>query len=312
VKSIRQRAGLRRARWVGGAAIAVAVIASGVAYATVPDSNGVIHGCYSKTGALSVIDSTQTCPKGTTTLNWNQSGPAGAQGPKGDTGAQGPKGDTGSLDGACTTFSGSGGTISTHVDSNNNITFTCDPAPVPPVTLTVSKDGTGSGTVSFAGVSCGATCSTSVAPGTTVTLTVAADAGSAWSGVSANCSPAVGHPTCSLTISEDTTVDFTFTAGRILTVNSTAGGFSSSPGGINCLSVTESSSFVLSGNGALGCTAAYADATPVTLTFRPGISPPAGEQWVWSGGGCAGPATTTLCTLTMDADKLVTVGPGPA
>jgi hypothetical protein len=81
VKSIRQRA-----RWVVGTAIVMAVIGAGVAYAAIPDSSGVIHGCYSKTGALSVIDSSQTCGKGTTTLDWNQSG---QQGPKGDTGPAG-------------------------------------------------------------------------------------------------------------------------------------------------------------------------------------------------------------------------------
>src|SRR5207245_2037088 len=47
-------------------------------------------------------------------------------------------------------------------------------------TLTVSKAGAGSGTVtsSPAGISCGATCSTSFTPGTVVTLTAAPAAGS--------------------------------------------------------------------------------------------------------------------------------------
>jgi len=86
----------------GGAVLALAV--AGIAYAAIPDSSGVIHGCYSKTGALRVIDSTAKCANGETALAWNQkgvkgdAGPAGPQGTKGDTGAagaQGPAGDAG-------------------------------------------------------------------------------------------------------------------------------------------------------------------------------------------------------------------------
>src|SRR5437016_737383 len=96
--SIRHRAGFRRARWVFGAAIAAAVIGSGVAYATVPDSSGVIHACYkidgkgqlTGDGDLRLIDPSSTkpeaaaCTKNEAALNWNQigqTGPAGPQGP---------------------------------------------------------------------------------------------------------------------------------------------------------------------------------------------------------------------------------------
>ena len=70
---------------------AVAVALGGVAYATIPDSGGVIRGCYDGGGNLKVIDTGkgQSCAKGFTPLNWNQ------QGPKGDTGAQGPAGPKG-------------------------------------------------------------------------------------------------------------------------------------------------------------------------------------------------------------------------
>jgi hypothetical protein len=64
-------------------AIAVLVVAvSGVAYATIPGSNGVISGCYSKlTGALRVIDaSKQACPKSQVPISWNQTGPQGLPG----------------------------------------------------------------------------------------------------------------------------------------------------------------------------------------------------------------------------------------
>jgi hypothetical protein len=76
-------------------AVTLLVLAlGGVAYATIPDSNGVIHGCYDSGGNVKVIDTDKTasCPKGYTALSWNQTG---TQGPKGDTGPAGPTGPTG-------------------------------------------------------------------------------------------------------------------------------------------------------------------------------------------------------------------------
>ena len=73
-----------------------ALAVAGIAYATVPDSGGVIHGCYaSKDGALRVIDTGAggACdPKKETALNWSQTGPTGATGPQGPTGPTGPTG----------------------------------------------------------------------------------------------------------------------------------------------------------------------------------------------------------------------------
>src|SRR5258708_23745370 len=74
------------------AAPLLALAGLGIAWASIPDSNGVIHGCYKTSspgqGALVVIDSaTQTCPSGTTPLNWNQTGPQGPAGPAGPSGA---------------------------------------------------------------------------------------------------------------------------------------------------------------------------------------------------------------------------------
>jgi hypothetical protein len=71
------------------AAVAAAVLAgTGIAYASIPDSGGTIHGCYSKSGSLSVIDTDagQACAKGETALNWNQTGPQGPAGPAGPAG----------------------------------------------------------------------------------------------------------------------------------------------------------------------------------------------------------------------------------
>jgi hypothetical protein len=78
---------------VGAAALA----GGGIAYATIPDASGVIHGCYQKSGgSLSVIDAAvTTCAKSQTELDWNVQGPTGPQGPQGPQGAQGPTGPQG-------------------------------------------------------------------------------------------------------------------------------------------------------------------------------------------------------------------------
>jgi hypothetical protein len=87
---------------LGGALALVA----GAAYSAIPDSNGVIHGCYTNRGGLlRAIDPSagQKCTSLETPLDWNQkgpkgdSGPQGAPGPKGDPGAQGPPGPAGVL-----------------------------------------------------------------------------------------------------------------------------------------------------------------------------------------------------------------------
>jgi hypothetical protein len=76
-------------------------------------------------------------------------------------------------------------------------------------TLTVSKSGAGSGTVtsSPAGISCGTACSHSYVQGTAVTLTAKAAAGSTFAGWSGPCS---GTGTCSVTTNADTTVTAKF------------------------------------------------------------------------------------------------------
>jgi hypothetical protein len=85
---------------ISGAVLAVAVLAgtAGPALASIPDSGGVIHGCHVvKGGALSVIDTGagQSCPKGTTPLDWSQQGPQGPAGAAGPAGPQGPQGPAG-------------------------------------------------------------------------------------------------------------------------------------------------------------------------------------------------------------------------
>lgn len=79
----------------------------------------------------------------------------------------------------------------------------------PPVSLTVSKSGDGSGTVtsSPAGISCGATCSHAYDHGTIVTLNAQAGKGSAFMGWSGACT---GKPACTLSMGAALSVKATF------------------------------------------------------------------------------------------------------
>jgi hypothetical protein len=81
-------------------AVGALALAGAVAYATIPDPKGVIHGCYDSNGRLRVIDTGrgQLCRSGETALDWSQIGPpgaAGAQGAVGPRGAPGPAGPPG-------------------------------------------------------------------------------------------------------------------------------------------------------------------------------------------------------------------------
>ena len=73
--------GRRSIRLLVGTTVLLALFA-GVAYATIPGSDGVIRGCYAKSGGtLRVIDASVTnCKASETALNWNVGGPAGPPG----------------------------------------------------------------------------------------------------------------------------------------------------------------------------------------------------------------------------------------
>jgi Collagen triple helix repeat (20 copies) len=78
-------------------ALAVVALAAGGAYAAIPDSGGVIHGCYQKNaGTLRVIDdATEACRTSEVPISWSQVGPQGPQGPQGAQGPPGPQGEPG-------------------------------------------------------------------------------------------------------------------------------------------------------------------------------------------------------------------------
>ena len=80
------------------AGLAIGGVTTGVAYATIPDSSGLIHGCVVPSGgSLRIIDSGKmaSCPAGDSSLNWAQTGPQGNPGAQGPRGVQGNQGSVG-------------------------------------------------------------------------------------------------------------------------------------------------------------------------------------------------------------------------
>ena len=76
----------------------VALAIAGVASASIPGPDGVIHGCYTKkNGTLRVIDLgvSATCSSSESAISWNQQGPQGPGGAPGPAGPTGPAGAPG-------------------------------------------------------------------------------------------------------------------------------------------------------------------------------------------------------------------------
>jgi Divergent InlB B-repeat domain len=163
-------------------------------------------------------------------------------------------------------------------------------SPATGLSLTVSKSGTGQGTVSSspAGISCGTDCTQSYASGTVVTLSAAASSGSKFGGWSGG--GCAGTGTCTLTGNTSVAVVATFTAITItLSVAVTGPGtVTSTPAGINCGS---------------DCSEKYMSGTAVTLSAKPAT----GAHFLgWTGGGCTGTGTTgTTCSITLKAGTSV-------
>lgn len=86
----------RHLRIVVVSAVGVLLLGA-IGYASIPGADGVIYGCYKKSGgSLRVIDRAVTnCSKDETLISWSQTGPQGPQGPQGVPGPQGPTGPQG-------------------------------------------------------------------------------------------------------------------------------------------------------------------------------------------------------------------------
>lgn len=154
-------------------------------------------------------------------------------------------------------------------------------------TVTVSKSGTGVGTVTStpAGIDCGSACAGTFAAGALVTLTASPDAQSVFDGWSGGiCS---GTDPCAFVGNTSVTVTASFSAlirslTYDLSVKKTGpGSVTSDPSGIDC---------------GPDCSESYLPGTVVTLTAEP-----KGDATFigWVGGGCWGSDLT--CAVSMDA-----------
>ena len=153
-------------------------------------------------------------------------------------------------------------------------------------TLTVSKDGTGTGLVSSipAGIDCGSDCSETLDYGAVITLTAIAAPGATFTAWSGACS---GAGDCVVTIDAAKSVDAHFTLNSyLLTVSksgSGSGAVSSNPPGISCGS---------------NCSESYFYNTVVTLTAVANV----GSTFTAWSGACSGAGQ---CVVTMDDIKNV-------
>jgi subtilisin family serine protease len=161
------------------------------------------------------------------------------------------------------------------------------PPTTPTFVLSVSKSGSGGGAVTSqpAGIDCNGDCSESYEQDAVVTLTATSYPGSVFSGWSGACSGTMTM--CSVTMSAAKSVTADFTLKPVLTValsGSGTGTVTSGDGGVAC------------GN---DCAENYMPSTVITLNAT------AAQGSVFDGwtGACAG--QSTVCTVTMDADKSI-------
>jgi hypothetical protein len=163
------------------------------------------------------------------------------------------------------------------------------------VNLSIVKSGNGSGTVtsSPAGITCGATCSSSYSTGTTVALTATAASGSTFTGWSGDSDCSDGSVTmdigksCTATFQLQTAPGSTLSVNLVNTITSAgtgSGSVTSSPSGISC---------------GADCSEPYLSGASVTLTATPASSS-AFSGW---SGACGGMGT---CAVTMTSNLSVT------
>jgi hypothetical protein len=89
--------------------MALVLAMGGLAVAAIPDSSGVIHGCYKKKKGTLRLVSGSKCKKSEKSITWNQKGVAGTNGAAGAKGDKGNQGDAGTA--VAYAFVNSDGTI---------------------------------------------------------------------------------------------------------------------------------------------------------------------------------------------------------
>jgi hypothetical protein len=159
-------------------------------------------------------------------------------------------------------------------------------------TLTADTSGSGTGTVTTTdgAINCGSSCTSTYGSGSGVTLNAQPGLNSTFTGWSGGgCS---GTGSCTIAISEDTSVTATFTfvappKNLTVSVTGTAGGVSSSPAGISCPGA---------------CAADFTPGTTVTLTATPASG---GTFAGWSGPACRVTITGACAVTSMATPQTV-------
>jgi len=164
------------------------------------------------------------------------------------------------------------------------------PAAATLYTVTVGKAGAGSGTVasSPSAITCGSTCTASVASGSSLALSATPATGSTFSGWSGACT---GTGTCAFVVDGAKNLTATFAASTPTTyalsltkAGTGSGTVTSNPSGISCGST---------------CSASYNSGTSVILAAAAAT----GSTFTGWGGACSGTGT---CTVSMSAARSVT------
>ncbi|MCE9576500.1 MAG: choice-of-anchor D domain-containing protein [Deltaproteobacteria bacterium] len=152
--------------------------------------------------------------------------------------------------------------------------------------LTVSKPGSGTGTVTGPGIACGTDCTEATTYGASITLAAAAAPDSTFTGWSGACT---GTGTCTITMDQTQTAIATFDRLTpelaVALAGSGAGTVASSPAGIDC---------------GTHCTQSFAFGTSVMLT----ASATNGSTFAGWSGACTG--TSASCTVLIDRARAVT------
>src|SRR6188508_1399469 len=149
--------------------------------------------------------------------------------------------------------------------------------------ITITKDGSGTGTVIGSGISCGATCAEDYDDGTTVTLTASPAVGSQFVGWSGEGCTGTGTCTVTMNRSRALTASFATLVSLRVTVSG-RGEVRSEPGDIRC---------------GHACAQEFDAGTHVTLEATAGK----GRSFLGWSGACSGRRAT--CTVTMSKARVV-------